>query len=54
MSRFRESRRFSNEGSTLVEVLRRYLERRRRDRQAKRKGIAAHDPRRKVSGTSRE
>ena len=32
MSRFPESGKFSNEGSTLVEVMGRYLERRRRDR----------------------
>lgn len=35
MSRFPESGKFSNEGSTLVEVLGLYLERRRRDRPPK-------------------
>lgn len=35
MNRFPESGKFSNEGSTLVEVLGRYLERRRRDRAKK-------------------
>lgn len=51
MSRFREPGNLSNEGSTLVEVLGRYLERRRRDRPAKGQRSADHGRPRKVAAT---
>jgi len=43
MSDLREPRKSGNEGSTLAEALGRYLERRRRDRLARDKGVADQD-----------
>jgi len=52
MSRFPDLRKFSNEGSTLVEVLGRYLDRRRRNRLAKHTASNDRDSRpRAVAGT---
>ena len=52
MSRFPESGKFSNEGSTLVEVMGRCLERRRRDRPGKGKAIEGPTRPRKVADKS--
>lgn len=52
MGRSKASRYFSNEGSMLVEVLGRYLERRRRDRSAKGKTIESPTRPRKVADKS--